>query len=61
MLELLLAVALTLGAGASAGKSAIDPPSNDGGGKTATTAIDPPDNQGGGRAIDPPDHQGGGG
>jgi hypothetical protein len=47
MLELLLAMALALGA-TSIGRSAIDPPSNDGGSKSATTAIDPPDHQGGG-------------
>ena len=57
MLELLLALALTLGA--SAGNfttQAIDPPSNDGG-----SVADPPDNTGGGNVADPPEQQGGGG
>jgi len=51
MLELLLALALALGASTWAGKSATDPPSTDGGGKTATSAIDPPDHQGGGVGL----------
>ena len=60
MLELLLALALTLGA--SAGNytnQAIDPPENQGGGGNFA---DPPDNTGGGgSAVDPPDTTGGGG
>ncbi len=58
MLEILLALALTLGAAAGNFRTqAIDPPENQGG-----NAIDPPDNTGGGgHAIDPPDNTGGGG
>ena len=44
MLEILLALALTLGASAGTSQTqAIDPPSNDGG-----NVIDPPSNDGGG-------------
>ena len=58
MLELLLALALTLGASAgNLTNQAIDPPENQGGGGNA---VDPPSNDGG-NVVDPPEQQGGGG
>jgi len=56
MLEVLLAVALAVGAVVAA-RVLTTSSSKDGTG-TTMNAIDPPENQGGGKAIDPPENTG---
>ncbi|HEY6245628.1 MAG TPA: hypothetical protein VIX17_16880 [Pyrinomonadaceae bacterium] len=56
MLEVLLAVALAVGAVVAA-RVLTTSSSKDGTG-TTVNAIDPPENQGGGKAIDPPENTG---